>query len=170
LFSDCAEGFNVCEGVRWVEVSLASNEARVVAGPGLDYGELLRAVRRVGYDVYRETMYISVLGARPEDAAAVERAARLWGVFNASFNSATAVLYVEYNPLEVGPGDLVKSLEEAGFRVGEVSRSGVDVDVDRRAVEKEARELARRLALAVPITAVLLSSMFTPVPLLSSWF
>jgi hypothetical protein len=34
----------------------------------------------------------------------VERAARLWDVFKVSFNPATAVLYVEYNPLVVGPG------------------------------------------------------------------
>jgi hypothetical protein len=38
LFVDCAEGFAVGEGVRWAEVSLASNEAKVVAGPELDYG------------------------------------------------------------------------------------------------------------------------------------
>jgi len=41
------------------------------------------------------------LGAR---RTAVERAARLWDVFKVSFNPATAVLYVEYNPLVVGPG------------------------------------------------------------------
>jgi Cu+-exporting ATPase len=99
-------------GVRWAEASLASNEAKVVAGPELDYGELLKAVRRVGYDVYREAVYISVPGARPEDAAAVERAARLWGVFKASFSPATAVLYVEYNPLEVGPRGRRRSREE----------------------------------------------------------
>jgi Cu+-exporting ATPase len=150
-------------GVRWAEASLASNEAKVVAGPELDYGELLKAVRRVGYDVYREAVYISVPGARPEDAAAVERAARLWGVFKASFSPATAVLYVEYNPLEVGPRDIVEALRRAGFKVGEVSWSEVDVDVGRRAAEREARDLALRLIPAVPITAVLMASMIFPI-------
>jgi len=150
-------------GVRWAEASLASNEAKVVAGPELDYGELLKAVRRVGYDVYREAVYISVPGARPEDAAAVERAARLWGVFKASFSPATSVLYVEYNPLEVGPRDIVEALRRAGFKTGEVSRSEVDVDVDRRAAEREARDLALRLIPAVPITAVLMASMIFPI-------
>jgi Cu2+-exporting ATPase/Cu+-exporting ATPase len=149
-------------GVRWAEASLASNEAKVVAGPELDYGELLKAVRRVGYDVYREALYVSVPGARPEDAAAVERAARLRGVFKASFNPATAVLYVEYNPLEVGPGDVDEAVRRAGFRVGEVSRSEVDVDVDRKAAEREARDIAARLVPAVPITALLMASMIFP--------
>ena len=66
LFVDCTEGFAVGEGVRWAEASLASNEAKVVASLEPDYGELLKAVRRVGYDVYREAVYISVPGARPE--------------------------------------------------------------------------------------------------------
>jgi Cu2+-exporting ATPase/Cu+-exporting ATPase len=150
-------------GVRWAEASLASNEAKVVAGPELDYGELLKAVRRVGYDVYREAVYISVPGARPEDAAAVERAARLWGVFKASFSPATSVLYVEYNPLEVGPRDIVEALRRAGFKTGEVSRSEVDVDVDRKAAERDARDLALRLIPAVPVTAVLMASMIFPI-------
>ncbi len=149
-------------GVRWAEASLASNEAKVVAGPELDYGELLKAVRKVGYDVYREAAYISVPGARPEDAAAVERAARLWGVFKASFNPATAVLYIEYNPLEVNPEDVAEALRKAGFRVGEVSRSDVDVDVDKKAAEREAKDLALRLIPAVPITAALMASMVFP--------
>ncbi|PLC64963.1 copper-translocating P-type ATPase [Thermoproteus sp. CP80] len=149
-------------GVRWAEASLASNEARLVASPELDYGELLKAVRRVGYDVYREAVYISVPGARPEDAAAVERAARLWGVFRASFSPATSLLYVEYNPLEVGPRDVAEALARAGFKAGEVSRSEVDVDVDRKAAERDARDLASRLLPAVPITAVLMASMMFP--------
>jgi len=149
-------------GVRWAEASLASNEARLVASPELDYGELLKAVRRVGYDVYREAVYISVPGARPEDAAAVERAARLWGVFRASFSPATSLLYVEYNPLEVGPRDVAEALARAGFKAGEASRSEVDVDVDRKAAERDARDLASRLLPAVPITAVLMASMMFP--------
>jgi len=150
------------KGVRWAEASLASNEARLVASPELNYGELLKAVRRVGYDVYREAVYISVPGARPEDAAAVEQAARLWGVFKTSFNPATAVLYVEYNPLDVSPDDVAEALRRAGFKVGEVSRSEVDVDVDRKAAEREARDLALRLIPAVPITAFLMASMVIP--------
>jgi Cu2+-exporting ATPase/Cu+-exporting ATPase len=147
-------------GIRWAEASLASNEAKVVAGLEPDYGELLKAVRRVGYDVYREAVYISVPGARPEDAAAVERAARLWGVFKASFNPATAGLYVEYNPLEVGPGDVADAVRRAGFGLGEASRSGVEVD--KKAAEKEARNFAARLVPAVPITALLMASMVFP--------
>lgn len=67
-------------GVKWAEASLASNEARLVVAPEvLDYGELLRAVRRAGYDVYRESAYV-VVDFRPEEAEAVERRAGGWGV------------------------------------------------------------------------------------------
>ena len=54
-------------------------------------------------------------------------------------------------------------MRRAGFKTGEVSRSEVDVDVDRRAAEREARDLALRLIPAVPITAVLMASMIFPI-------
>ena len=63
----------------------------------------------------------------------------------------------------MGPRDIVEALKRAGFKVGEVSRSEVDVDVDRRAAEREARDLASRLIPAMPITAVLMASMIFPV-------
>ncbi|AET33188.1 heavy metal translocating P-type ATPase [Pyrobaculum ferrireducens] len=146
-------------GVKWAEASLASNEARLVVDPEvLDYGELLRAVRRAGYDVYRESAYF-VVDFRPEEAESVERRAGGWGVFYARANPATGVLYVEYNPLEVGADVVVKRLEEAGYRVREVRRGGVEVDVDRRVAELEAADLRRRLLPAAAASALLVPMM-----------
>jgi Cu2+-exporting ATPase/Cu+-exporting ATPase len=48
----------------------------------------------------------------------------------------------------------------AGFRLGEASRSGVEVD--RKAAEKEARNFAARLVPALLITALLMASMVFP--------
>lgn len=147
-------------GVRWAEASLASNEARLVVDPeALDYGELLKAVRRVGYDVYREVAYV-VAEFRPEEAEAAERAARGWGVFYARANPATGVLYVEYNPLDVSVDELRGRLEGAGFKVKEVKVGEAEVDVDRRAAEAEAGELRRRLVPAAVATPLLMASMF----------
>ncbi|MEZ0319848.1 MAG: hypothetical protein ABWK05_07660 [Pyrobaculum sp.] len=128
----------------------------------LDYSELLRAVRRAGYDIYRESAHIALAGFRPEETAAVERAARIWGVFSASVNPAAGVLYVEYNPLEVTAEEVAKAVEEACYKVRGVERGKVDVDIDRRVVDEEVRELKRRLILAIPFTALLIASMFFP--------
>ena len=147
-------------GVKWAEASLASNEARLVVDPGaLDYSELLKAVRRVGYDVFRESAYIAA-EFRPEEADAVERRAGGWGVFYVKANPATGVVYVEYNPLELDADVLARRLEEAGYKVREVRKGDVEVDVDRRAAELEARDLRRRLLPAIAASALLAPMMF----------
>ncbi len=147
-------------GVKWAEASLASNEARLVVDPGaLDYSELLKAVRRVGYDVFRESAYIAA-EFRPEEADAVERRAGGWGVFYVKANPATSVVYVEYNPLELDADVLARRLEEAGYKVREVRKGDVEVDVDRRAAELEARDLRRRLLPAIAASALLAPMMF----------
>ncbi|MEM4492865.1 MAG: heavy metal translocating P-type ATPase [Pyrobaculum sp.] len=146
-------------GVKWAEASLASNEAKLVVDPeALDYSELLKAVRRVGYDVFRESAYIAA-EFRPEEAEAAERRVRGWGVFYAKANPATGVIYVEYNPLELDADMVAKRLEEAGYKVREVKKGDVEVDVDRRVAELEARDIRRRLIPAVLISLVLAPTM-----------
>lgn len=147
-------------GVKWAEASLASNEAKLVVDPDvLDYAELLKAVRGVGYDVYRESAFV-VAEFRPEEAEAVERRARGWGVFYAKANPATGVVYVEYNPLEIDVEEVVRRLEEAGYKVKDVKKGGVEVDIDKRAAELEARDIRRRLIPAVTISILLVPMMF----------
>ncbi|WP_193322886.1 heavy metal translocating P-type ATPase [Pyrobaculum calidifontis] len=146
-------------GVRWAEASLASGEARLVVDPEvLDWGELLRAVRGVGYDVYRESAHI-VADFRPEEVEAVERAAGGWGVFYVRASPAAGVVYVEYNPLETSVEEVAERVARAGFRVREVRRGEVGVDVDRRAVEAEVRDLGKRLVPAAVAAAVLMLAM-----------
>ncbi|MEM1836922.1 MAG: heavy metal translocating P-type ATPase [Pyrobaculum sp.] len=143
-------------GVRWVEVSLASGEARVIVDSTfVNYGELAKAIRKAGYDVYREAVYIYL---KPGDVEAGAKALAKWGVF--SISPGNGVVYVEYNPLEIDVELLVRSLREAGVEVVKVSREEA-LDVDRRVAEGEARELAKRLAVAIPPTVVLGASMLT---------
>ncbi|MFN7105591.1 MAG: heavy-metal-associated domain-containing protein, partial [Pyrobaculum sp.] len=131
-------------GVKWVEASLASNEARLVVNPSVDYSELAWAVRRAGYDVYREAAYF-YLDVRPEEAGAAARAVGRWGVFNSIYNPAVGALYVEYNPLEVSVEEVARRLKEAGFEVRRIELGEAGVDLDKKVAEAERRDLARRL-------------------------
>ncbi len=149
-------------GVKWAEVSLANNEAKLVVDPSVDYGELLKAVRRVGYDVYREAVYFN-LDVRPEEAEAVVKAVGKWGVFTASFNPAFQLLYVEYNPLEVSVEGIMERLEKSCYKPRTVEKSEVE-DIDKKLAEAERRDLARRLAVAAPLALFLAISMFVHIP------
>jgi copper chaperone CopZ len=53
----------------------------------------------------------------------VERAlARLKGVKSAYVNPATEIAYVDYDAAVVGPAQLARAVEEAGFGYGELTR------------------------------------------------
>ncbi|ABL88599.1 heavy metal translocating P-type ATPase [Pyrobaculum islandicum DSM 4184] len=147
-------------GVLHAEASLAGDEAKVVADPTrLRYGDLLRAVRKAGYDIYREEAHIVLKAVRPEEVSRIAELLSGWGVFDVRPNPAAGVVTVEYNPLEVTPGELARKLEEAGYEVAEVKTGEVDIDVDRRVVELDRADLRRRLAVAAGPTAALVALM-----------
>jgi copper chaperone CopZ len=71
----------------------------------------------------RVTLAIYGLGCGGGGSLTVERAlARLRGVRSAYVNPATEIAYVDYDAAVVGPADLARAVEEAGFRSGELIR------------------------------------------------
>ncbi|AEA12492.1 heavy metal translocating P-type ATPase [Thermoproteus uzoniensis 768-20] len=173
-------------GVVAASASLASDEARLLVDPArLRYGDLLRAVRRAGYDVYAEEAYLALRGVGPEEVHKAAEAAEGWGVFEARPDVVGGGVSVLYNPLDVSAEEVKRRLEGAGFEVAEVRTGAVETDVDRRAAAVELAELGRRLAVAAPLAAVLMALMFvrlgawwapllqwalaTPVQLYSGW-
>ncbi|CCC81111.1 heavy metal translocating P-type ATPase [Thermoproteus tenax] len=147
-------------GVLHAEASLAGDEAKIVADPSkLNYGDLLKAVRRAGYDVYREEAHLVLKAMEPEEARHIEELLSTWGIFNVRVNPTSRTVAVEFNPLEIAPEDLAKRLDEAGYEVLEVKTGEVDFDVDRRVVELDRADLRRRLLVAAGPAAALLAMM-----------
>lgn len=74
-------------------------------------------------DLERVTLAIYGLGYAGEGALIVERAlGHLKGVRSVYVNPATEIAYVKYDAAAVGPADLARAVEEAGFSVGELIR------------------------------------------------
>ncbi|WP_069806779.1 heavy metal translocating P-type ATPase [Vulcanisaeta thermophila] len=159
------------DGVLAATVSLASDEARVIVDPSrFDYSRALKAVQRAGYDIYRERVILVLRVLEPDDVKAVMDALKLPGVFSAIPNPVNHTVTVEYNPLEVGVGDLRGAIERAGFKVVEVVGGQEDFDVDRRAVEADARDLMRRFLVALPLTAsIFLLEALMGMGIVSGW-
>lgn len=147
-------------GVLASSVSLASDETRVVIDEdSVNYSELLRAVQRAGYDVYREETTILLSSLSPGDEVAILRALDRVGIFNVRFNFINQSVIIEYNPLDVTVDELTQTLREAGFKVISVRSGEIDWDVDRRAVESDLRDILRRLIVAIPLTTAILIMM-----------
>jgi len=160
-------------GVLTANVSLASDEAKVVVDEArINYRALLKAVQRAGYDVYREEVKVYLRSLNPDDEPAIMRALSRIGVFNVGFDLTNHSVIIEYNPLDITSDELATMLRRSGFTVINVSKaSEIDLDVDRRTVESDLRDILRRLVVAVPLTIsifimmVLTMTSLIPIPL-----
>ncbi|MEB3787561.1 MAG: heavy metal translocating P-type ATPase [Desulfurococcales archaeon] len=147
------------------EVSLATEDARIVFDPEkVPPKAILEAIRRAGYDVYKEEAVYVVEGlSTAEDDSRVEAAlSRLEGVFEASANHVTKSVRVVYNPLVTSPARIREALEREGLKI--ISETvGEDVeDIGSKLVQEEYRKLKTLLLVSIPGTLVLLLAVYTP--------
>ena len=148
-------------GVLAVDVSLASDEAVLIVDDRFNYGEALKAVEKAGYDIYREEAYIGLRSLGPGDEQIVLKTLNMPGMFEVKPLPSLSGVKVSYNPLEVDIDSIVGALREAGLDPTEVKAGSVEINVDRRAMEAEFRDLERRLTVAIPLTALVLAITFT---------
>nr|KJR74455.1 MAG: ATPase [Thermoproteus sp. AZ2] len=150
-------------GVLYASVSLAADEAKIVYDPAkVSYPEILRAVQRAGYDIYREEVAVGLASLSPDDWPAVIRRLSRPGIFRASPDYGARSILVEYNPLELTPKDIEEAIRGAGFEVVWVKRGSLDFDVDARASAIELRDLLARLWVALPLAAAIIALMALP--------
>ena len=147
------------EGVAEASVNFASEEARVAYHPETTKpDELIRLIREAGYGAdVRETAF-GVTGMTCASCVSrVERALRkLPGVVEASVNLANEKATVSYVAGEVGPGDLEKAVEGAGYGVlarEDGEDEGSSVEGSR---EREYWKLRGDFFLAAALTALIL--------------
>src|SRR5215218_11423304 len=143
------------EGVAEASVNFASEEARVAYHPETTKpDELIRLIREAGYGAdVRETAF-GVTGMTCASCVSrVERALRkLPGVVEASVNLANEKATVSYVAGEVGPQDLEKAVEGAGYGVAREDE-GASAESSR---EREYGKLRGDFFLAAALTALVL--------------
>ena len=142
------------EGVAEASVNFASEEARVAYHPETTKpDELIRLIREAGYDAdVRETTF-GVTGMTCASCVGrVEVALRkVPGVVEVSANLANEKATVGYIAGEVGPRDLEKAVEGAGYGVVREERSSAD-----GSREREYGKLRGDFFLAAALTALIL--------------
>ena len=145
-------------GVLAADVSLAADEAVVVVDPGrVRYIDLVKAVERAGYDIYREEVTLGVSSLSPGDEEAIIRLlSNVPGVFDVRVNLTYGEVKVTYNPLELNADGVAGILARVGFKVTHVKVGPSDLDVDRRAAEADLRDLRDRLLTSAPLTAAIM--------------
>ena len=136
---------NAIRGVRGVEdvrVNLASGEARVVVDDKRRIRDIVRAVRRAGYDVVTQRLTIRVDAREEEMGGLREMLEGLDGVIEAKTGGGLVV--VEINPLETSPGAIIGELGRRGYRARIVDL--------RQPVRSDLEGLLPRLVVAAALT------------------
>src|SRR5215213_11699414 len=144
------------EGVAEASVNFAAEKASVTYDPTTtNPDDLIGAIREAGYGAdVRETAF-GVTGMTCASCVSrVDRALRkLPGVVEASVNLANEKATVSYVAGEVGPGDLEKAVEGAGYGVLAREDEGYSVEGSR---EREYWKLRGDFFLAAALTALIL--------------
>jgi len=166
-------------GVENVSVSLAQEEAVVEYDPfSVSLKDLVKAVRKVGYDVYKEEARLIVENlSSPDDEALIENTlSRMPGVIDVKSSHISKLVYVTINPFTTSFEDVRRRLEELGYRVKEVDTKADVEDIERKIIEEELRTLRRHvllsLGLGIPLMIYVLLPVFgieQPLKELSGW-
>jgi P-type Cu+ transporter len=144
------------DGVASVSVNFASEKAAVAYDPSrTDPEDLIGAIEGAGYgtDVREDSFGVSGMTCASCVGRVEQALGKVPGVLDATVNLATERATVRYVAGAVGPRDLAKAVEGAGYgvvREGETGVSGED------AHEGEYRRLRGDLLIAAVLTALIL--------------
>lgn len=134
-------------GVKEAEVNLATGTAKIILSDNVRLKELVKAVRKAGYDVATQRFTLKV-NVNPEEIPKIEKKMEnIRGVIEVHSNASLGTLIVEYNPLSVTPQDI---LREAGIK-GEIITSQKS---EREVAYRDFRDLLTRLIIGAIFTTI----------------
>ncbi|HIP95677.1 MAG TPA: heavy metal translocating P-type ATPase, partial [Anaerolineae bacterium] len=141
------------EGVSEANVNLATEQASVkFASESVEIGNLIAAVRDVGYDVATEKVTLPIGGMTCASCVAhVERAlAKTPGVLSVNVNLATEKATVEYIPTVTGLPDFRRAVAEVGYEVLPTAEERAEEELSREV--RKMQDARRRMILAWAFT------------------
>ncbi|MDA8174448.1 MAG: heavy metal translocating P-type ATPase, partial [Nitrospiraceae bacterium] len=168
-------GLSEMEGIKFVNVNLASERASVDFNPDKTSPEaIIKKIEDIGYGatVAKQTIPVTGMTCAACSARVQRELAGVDGVLKADVNLATESATVEYLPTQAGFRELREAIRRAGYDVLK-TEPGEDI-VEREQREREARYLALKrkvitgAALSVPVFILMYSrflGLFAGMPL-----
>jgi len=165
------------EGVEEASANYATDEGTVAYDPErVGLAEVYDAIETAGFEAASETATLTVLGMSCATCSGtVEDAlAELPGVIRADVNVAADEARVQYNPTDVGIGEIAATIEEAGFEPVR-DEPNKEESQRERAVETELRRQRRLVIggglLTLPFVPMMIEMLFdlagttSPIPM-----
>lgn len=145
-------------GVLKAEVNLASEEAIIAYDSAkISMKEIVRAIRNVGYDVYKEETLFTIREMNNvEDEKIIEKKLKeVIGVIDVTASYVTRTVKIVINPLQINVEQIRKTFESLGYSVTKVSE-GVEIeDIEKKALASELSNLKKSTIISLPLAAIL---------------
>lgn len=164
------KGLAGMEGVEAARVNLLAESAAVDYDPAVVKPEdVINKIKQLGYDVAADKVELNIGGM--SCAACVARVEKglqaTSGVLKAAVNLATEKATVEYNPSQISPAELIKTINLLGYEARQAGVLSPDREKEER--DKEIRRQVFLFAFAAVFSAPLLLGMFAMLPMFASY-
>ncbi len=161
------------KGVVGASVNFAGEEAVITYDPSkVTLKDVVRAVRDVGYDVYKEEAFITLKGFTSVDEERIieDTLSSVKGVIEVRASHTVRGVSVTYNPLTISAGELRGVLSGLGYGIESVRGEVGIEDVEGKLMEVELRRLKKVVAMSLALglsltTYVLFGSLVFELPL-----
>ncbi len=172
------KGLSGIKGVLEASVNFATESARVVFDPEeVGIGEIVEAVKNLGYEVATEKVTLPVHGMSCASCVEkVEKALKgVAGVVHASVNFALEEAAVEYIPKVTSIDDIRRAVAEAGYEIPEIRPEEDILEREERTRKEAYQRLKKKVIvgalLSIPIFLGSFPEWFPWVPsVLQNWF
>ena len=153
-------------GVKDVTVSLTSEEAVIEYDPfKISLKDVVREIRKVGYDVYKEEgrFLVKNLSSVDDESLIENSLMKNPGVIEVKANHMSKAVYVTINPMTITFEEVQQKIEELGFKVEQVDTKAEVEDIEKKVVEEELRKLKWQVILSLALGLPLM--IYTTLPL-----
>lgn len=173
------KGLGRIEGVESANVNLALEKASVTFDPEkVDLSKLEKTIEKLGYGIYKDTVDLNISGMTCAACAnRIEKALNaLPGVYKATVNLALETAHVEYSSNEVGVSDLIRKVDQLGFKAAVKQDQQGAGDHRLEEIKKQKRKFWISAVLSFPLLWAMISHfewmsfLWTPDILVNPWF
>ncbi|MEM0363476.1 MAG: cation transporter, partial [Sulfolobaceae archaeon] len=134
-------------GVKEVDVNLATGSAKVILSGNVRLKDLVRAVRKAGYDVVIQSFTVKI-NANPEEIPKIEkRFENIKGVVEVSSNASLSTITIYYNPVSNNPQGILKEANVKGVIVNSQKS-------EKEITYKDFKDLLTRLIIGIIFTSL----------------
>ncbi|MEM0044325.1 MAG: heavy metal translocating P-type ATPase [Sulfolobales archaeon] len=140
------------------DISLASEEARVRYDPSrVKPSDIIRAIRRAGYDVYREELNAVIKGLRSYDDERIlaEKLESMEGVIEVRASHISREISIIYNPLTISRDRIVEYMRSLGYELVEIREEALAEDVGARIALEDLKKLRIYTMVTLPLSLFL---------------